>query len=628
MGEFFFNDFCSTPSCARKIGPLPTFELLTPSPTAVSAYSISSTVDTGAIVTEEISAKDISVTDNVIGDDSKHVDEGVSVSSPKDGQLIVADAGATGGTPEALEGDQSNKIQNDDDVPSEKSSEHTPSPQVFGPTGDFGESLPIVTPLKVQRPHDDGSYSSVDRSARIPDVAIPEYIPQNTPEKVKEYIDLVEEEIDVDDSHLESLISDIEKSIENYSSTDEDIKKELGEEVGKNVMEDVGSTKMEQVSVDNEEKEIVDDKNQLKAESSEGINSYNDLPVENCDIIVSRTLQLQRNKYLAELSDQERIPADFLFYSEYKDVSILSVDENNPAVIQQNEKLRHNLECSVLLDIVNSANLDMHVCMTKTDFLSLAPKTWFSGASIDACSFLFNRREEENPGTPRRFWFNILPFNYINWLINERKQKDKIESIIAEKEIDLEKAKDNPCYDTMKAEWLKDKQKMTYRESAFFADKCRQSMSEWEKMFPNNSNRIKRRGFDGLHRWNRRTIPFTWRSNQNDFDCGGYCIKAMEWYDGWNEKKHPITTLSTAYTKNLSRCHLAIELVSSKENRRKQEVVKECALWSTRKPFLIQQQKKRKDKEKHLENLRVKRVEKVFVEDEKIKKERERHEQE
>ncbi|KAL2897527.1 NUT family member 2F, partial [Bienertia sinuspersici] len=593
VGEFFFNDFCSTPSCARKIGPLPTFELLTPSPTAVSAYSITSTVDTGAIVTEEISAKDISVTDNAI-----------------DGQLIVADAGATGSIPEAL-----------------RSSEHTPSPQSFGLTGDFGESLPIVTPLKVQRPHDDGSYSSIDRSARIPDVAIPEYIPQNTPEKVKEYIDLVEEEIDVDDSHLESLISDIEKSIENYSSTDEDIKKELGEEVGKNVMEDVGSTKMEQVSVHNEEKEIADDKNQLKAESTEGIDSYNDLPVANCDIIVSRTLQLQRNKYLAELSDQERILADFLFYSEYKDVSILSIDENNPAVIQQNEELRHNLECSVLLDIVNPANPDMHVCMTKTDFLSLAPKTWLTGASIDACSYLFNRREEEKPGTPRRFWFNILPFNYINWLIDERKKKEYIESIIAEKEIDLEKAKDNPCYDTMKAEWLKDKQKMTYRESAFFADKCRQSMSEWEKMFPNNSNRIKRRGFDGLHHWNRRTIPFTWRSNQNDFDCGVYCIKAMEWYDGWNEKKHPITTLSTAYTKNLSRCHLAIDLVSYKENRRKQEVFKECALWSARKPFLIEQQKKRKDKEKHLENLRVKRVEKVFVEDEKIKKERERHEQ-
>ncbi|KAL2922926.1 Halomucin, partial [Bienertia sinuspersici] len=575
VAEFFFNDFCSTPSSARKIGPLPTFELLTPSPTAVSAYYITSTLDTGAIVTEEISAKDISVTDNAIGDHSKHVDEGVSVSSPKDGQLIVADTSATGSIPEALEGDETGKKQNDDDVTSKNSSEHTPSPQDFGVTRDFGESLPIVTPLKVQRPH------------------------------VKEYIDLVEEEIDEDYSHLESLISDVEKSIENYSITDEDIKKEFGEEVGKNVMEDVGSTKMEQVSVHNEEKEIADHKND--------------------DSFVCET----------EVSKKEKAK------SKYNDVSMLSIHENNPAVIQKNEELRHALESSGLLHIVNPANPDIHVCMTKTDFLSFAPKTWLTGASIDACSYLFNKREEEKPGTPKRFLFNILPFNYINWLIDERKKKEKIESIIAEKEIDLEKATNNPCYDTMKAEWLKEKQKMTYRDSTFFADKCRQSMSEWEKIYGEKpydkmyelchfllsflqGNRIKRRGFDGLHHWNRRTIPFTWRSNQNDFDCGVHCIIAMEWYDGWNEKKHLITTLST----KLRRCHLAIDLVSYKENRRKQEVFKDCALWSARKPFLIQQQKKRKDKEKHLENLRVKRVEKVFLEDKKIKKERERHEQE
>ncbi|KAL2942859.1 Sodium-coupled monocarboxylate transporter 1, partial [Bienertia sinuspersici] len=158
--------------------------------------------------------------------------------------------------------------------------------------------------------------------------------------------------------------------------------------------------------------------------------------------------------------------------------------------------------------------------------------------------------------------FGLTYFNYINWLIDERKKKEKIESVIAEKEIDLEKAKDNPCYDTMKAESLKDKKKMTYRGSAFFTDKCRKLMSEWEKI---------------------RAIPFSWRSNQNDFDCGVYCIKAMECYDGGNEKKHPITTLST---------------------------------------------EKRKDNEKHLTNLRVKRLEKVFLKDEMIKKERERHEQE
>ncbi|KAL2933603.1 GTPase Obg [Bienertia sinuspersici] len=289
-------------------------------------------------------------------------------------------------------------------------------------------------------------------------------------------------------------------------------------------MEDVGSTKMEQVSVDNEEKEIADDKNQLKAESSEGIDSYNDLPVANCDIIISRTLQLQRNKYLAELSDQERILADFLFYSEYQDVSILSVDENNPAVIQQNEELRHTLECSVLLDIVNPANPDMH-----------------------------------------------------------RKKKEKIESIIAEKDIDLEKAKDNPCYDTMKAEWLKDKQKMTYRESAFFADKCRQSMSEWEKivMFCKVFCKVIESsvvvlmvftiGIEGLFLLLGEVIKMT-------------LIVVFIALKLWNGM--------TAYTKNLSRCHLAIDLVSYKENRRKQEVLEECALWSAKKPFLIQQQKK------------------------------------
>ncbi|KAL2943210.1 Cysteine synthase [Bienertia sinuspersici] len=394
VAEFFFKDFCSTPSCPRKIEPLPTFEVLTPSPTAVSAYSVTSTLDAGAIVTEEISAKDISVTDNAI------INEGVSVSYPKDGQLIVADAGATGIIPQAVEGDQTNNKENDDDVPSEKSSEHTPSPQAFGVTGDFGQSVPIVTPLNVQHPH------------------------------VKEYVDLVEEETHVDDSHLESLISDIEKSIENLSSTDEDIINEFGEEVGKNVTKDVGSTKMERVSFHKEEEEIAD---------------------------------------------------------QYNDVSMLPNDEHNPAVIQKNEELRHTLESSVLLDIINPANPDIHVCMTKTDSLSLAPKTWLTGASIYACSYVFNRREEEKPGNPKRFWFNILPLNYINWLIDERKKKEKIESIIAEKEIELENAKDNPCYDTMKAEWLKDKKKMTYRDSTFFTDKCRQSMSEWEKMFPNNS---------------------------------------------------------------------------------------------------------------------------------------------
>ncbi|KAL2942514.1 50S ribosomal protein L15, partial [Bienertia sinuspersici] len=478
---------------------------------------------------------------NVKGDHSKHVDEGVSVSSPKDGQLIVANASATGIIPQPVEFYQTNKKENDDDVPSEKSSEHTPSPQAFGLTGDSGQSLPIVTPLNIQRPHDDGSYSSIDRSARIPDVAIPEYIREK------------------------SLFADIEKSIENYSTTDEDIKEEFGVDVGKMLRR----------------------------------------------MFLKRRRRLQIIRMMILLFVKQKV----------QNVSIFSIDEHNPVVIQKDEELRHTLESSVLLDIINPANPDIHVCMTKTDFLSLAPKTWLTGASIDACSYLLNRREEEKPGNPRRFWFNILPF---------RKKKEYIKSIIAEKEIDLEKAKDNPCYDTMKAERLEDKQKMTYREFVFFADKCRQSMSEWEKivMFCKVFCKVIESsvvvlmvftiGIEGLFLLLGEVIKTT----------SIVVFIALKLWNGMMvgmrrsiqllhfQKRIPI--FYTAYTKNLSRCHIAIDLVSYKENRRKQEVFKDCALWS----------KKRKDKEKHLANLRVKGLEKVILEDEKIKKERERHEQE
>ncbi|KAL2924313.1 Lysine--tRNA ligase, partial [Bienertia sinuspersici] len=296
------------------------------------------------------------------------------------------------------------------------------------------------------------------------------------------------------------------------------------------------------------------------------------------------------------------------------------IDEHNPAVIQKNEELRHTLESSVLLNIINQANPDIHVCMTKMDFLCLAPKTWLTGASIDACSYLFNRREEEKPGTPTRFWFNILPV-----LIDERKKKENIESIIAEKEIDLEKAKDNPCYDTMEAEWLKEKQKMTYQDSTFFADKCRHVMFciVFCKVIESSVVvlMVFTIGIEGLFLLLGEVIKTS----------SIVVFIALNLWSGTIVRMRKSIRLlhfqQYAYTKNLSRCDLAIDLVSYKENRRKQEVFKDCALWSARKPFINQQQKKRKDKEKHLENLRVKRLEKVFLEDENIKKERERHEQ-
>ncbi|KAL2933272.1 Synaptotagmin-like protein 2 [Bienertia sinuspersici] len=244
-------------------------------------------------------------------------------------------------------------------------------------------------------------------------------------------------------------------------------------------------------------------------------------------------------------------------------------------LFKKNEELRHTLESSVLLDIVNLANPDIHVCMTKMDFLSLAPKTWLTGASIDACSYVFNRREEEN--------LELLKIL----------------------------AKDNPCYDTMKAEWLKEKKNMTYRDSTFFADKCRQSMSEWEKivMFCKVFCKVIESsvvvlmvftiGIEGLFLLLGEVIKTT----------SIVVFIALKLWNG--------TTVGMR--KSIRLLHFQ-QFGKLQREQKETGSFQGCALWSARKPFLIQQQKKRKDKEKHLENLRVKRVEKVFLEDEKIRK--------
>ncbi|KAL2934965.1 Ubiquitin-like-specific protease 1 [Bienertia sinuspersici] len=386
----------------------------------------------------------------------------------------------------------------------------------------------------------------------------------------------------VDDSKLEILISEIEKSIENFC-TDEETKKPVEEVEESNDREEVVSSKMDSVSVVKEEQHIPyinegdsfaaksEDSTIRQPKSSEINETYTALPVTNCDIILLRTLQQQRNDYLDELTLEE-----------------------------QERKKSHEIP---------------------EDFGS----TYF-----------------------------LLPF-----------------------------AKDNPKYDTTEAEWLKEKEKMTVRGRSFYVDKCRQSMNSWEKLFPNNNirnvdlifvptyldnhftvlvfnvdkkliedidnrsdnkhfkrygeelydrvfelccvlqrfsqgNRINRRGFNGLHHWKRKFISFPLRSNQNIHDCGIYSVKAMECYDGENEKMEPISTLSI----------LAIDLVTYRENKNKQQVMKDCVVWSRMKPSLFQRQKIRKDKERHLLTLRAKRVKQAFEEDQKIGKERARHEKE
>ncbi|KAL2929522.1 DNA ligase [Bienertia sinuspersici] len=325
----------SIPTCARKIGPLPTFDLLTPSLTNVPSDPTSSNegLDKDSLSGDQMNVDEKASVITSIADD-------VGATAIKDDELVEPDGDATSSIPESVQANETNFNENDVVVLSGNS------------------------------------------------ITTPEYVQENTPKKVKECINLVEEETDVDDSKLERLNSDIKKSIENFSNIDEEIKKEFGEEGAMNVTKDVATSKMQPVSVYKEEEGIPDIKNddsfadetedsrKGKAESSETIDTYNDLPMTNHDIIFLRSVQQQRNKYLEELSLQERVLADFLFYSEYKDVSRLSNDKNNRNVIEENEELRHTLESSVLLEIINPANPDIHVCMSKTDFLSLAPRTW------------------------------------------------------------------------------------------------------------------------------------------------------------------------------------------------------------------------------------------------------------
>ncbi|KAL2900360.1 Phenylalanine--tRNA ligase beta subunit [Bienertia sinuspersici] len=451
--------------------------------------------DAGATVTEEGGTV-------TVGDHSKNVPEEVFVSSTKDNDLVVPDGDVTDSIPESVQRDETNDKENDDVVLSRNSSEHTPSPlEALYVNEAFVQILPLKTPWKVQCPHVDGSYSSTDLSAPIPDVTTPEYVQQKTPEKVKEYIDEDIPGIKNDDS---------------FPAKTEDSRK-----------------------------------GQL--ESSETIDTYKALPVTIHDIYASRTLQLI-----------------FDFTQSTK------MCQENP---------------------------DIHVCMSNTDFLSLAPRTWLTRASIDACSYEFYRREEENPGNLRKFSFNLLPFNYINWLVDERKKKDSINSIIAEIEIDLEKAKDNPHYDTKCRQSMSSREKFPHNNIrhadlilvpthldnhfAVLVFNAQKSMIEdidnrsdnkystryGEKPYDRvnelccilqsflQGNQIKHRGFNGLHHWKKRTIPFPWRTSR--------------------------IAVIVAYTLNLVRCQLAIYLVSYKENKKKEQALKDCALWSTTNQSLV-----------------------------------------
>ncbi|KAL2904583.1 Ferrichrome outer membrane transporter/phage receptor [Bienertia sinuspersici] len=359
-----------------------------------------------------------------------------------------------------------------------------------------------------------------------------------------------------------------------------------------NDKEEVVTSKMESVSVVKEEQHVQDindgdsfvakseDSTIRQPKSSETNLTYTPLLVTNCDIIVLRTLQQQRNNYLDELTLEGRMLVDFVFYSEYEDVSRLSIDQYDP--IKRGRKAKKSLKV-----LVQPTSICKHL-------ISLLTLT-----------------------------------NYINWLIKERKRKERFNSIIDEREIDLEKAKDNPKYDTMKAKWLKEKEKMIVRE--------RQLMSSWEKLFLNNSIRDADLILVLTHLDNHFTVlvfnvhkklieDIDNRSDNKHFKRYG-----EEPYDRVSELvieliavvlmvftigKGLFLFLGEVIRISMIMVSIVLKLSNGDGGNEKME------------PISTLSTQIRRDKEKHLLALRAKRIEKVFEEDQKIREERARHEKE
>ncbi|XP_057247319.1 uncharacterized protein LOC130589774 [Beta vulgaris subsp. vulgaris] len=114
--------------------------------------------------------------------------------------------------------------------------------------------------------------------------------------------------------------------------------------------------------------------------------------------------------------------------------------------------MQSELTSDLIVDFDNPHS-NYAVQLYKFDLISMPRQGWLTSGVIDGCAFMFNRQEEESPSATRRFWFNIMPFNYINWLCAEKVKKVQFESEIAENEIILKKLEGTSQYDQKLKEW-------------------------------------------------------------------------------------------------------------------------------------------------------------------------------
>ncbi|KMT19389.1 hypothetical protein BVRB_1g013850 [Beta vulgaris subsp. vulgaris] len=152
----------------------------------------------------------------------------------------------------------------------------------------------------------------------------------------------------------------------------------------------------EEPKKEEDEKKDIRDVAGVGSSSAPGLQA---IPVNNHGLILCRSLQ-QCNKYLNDLSPENVLLVDYLFYNEFDDVSRLSLDPNFEPTKTKNLMLQDELQSDIIVDFENHDS-NYSVQLYKFDLVSMPRHGWFTSGVIDGCAYMFNRQEEESPSATR-----------------------------------------------------------------------------------------------------------------------------------------------------------------------------------------------------------------------------------
>lgn len=199
-----------------------------------------------------------------------------------------------------------------------------------------------------------------------------------------------------------SAINNVLREIEDFNRKEREamVKEEVVEEVFLK-QEEVPIASCSQFQKDSEEVPVA-------SSSGYQVQPERSLPVNNDYGVLCRHLQ-RHNQYLHFLTQEEILMVDFLFYDQYGDESILSLNPHHEPVYSKNFDKKSALRSDLLVDFDNNDG-GYSVQLYKFDFITMPRSCWFSSGVIDGCSFMFNHDEDDAASGTKRFWFNISPF--------------------------------------------------------------------------------------------------------------------------------------------------------------------------------------------------------------------------